>query len=131
MCIVVRGTTCCPISAGRTDENRELREVGIIRREYQPGKVELEADMRVAASFEEAVDALCQPVSIGHVDKPRQTMRGSSSWKKRRPLRREARGLPVAGAAGLTGRTWTVAGSAGPAPRPKRLDTVVTLTSDS
>ena len=53
----------------RKQEQRE-REVEIVRRDYQPSKAELEADMRVSASFEEAIDALCQPVSVSHIDKP-------------------------------------------------------------
>ena len=48
------------------------REVEIVRPEYQPNKAELEADMRVSASFDEAIDALWQPVSINYIDKPRR-----------------------------------------------------------
>ena len=46
------------------------REVEIAHPSYQPSKAELEADMRVNASFEEAVDALVKPVRMRYVDKP-------------------------------------------------------------
>lgn len=51
-------------------EKREPREVKIVHPSYQPSKAELEADLRVEASFEEAVDALAQPVRIRHVTRP-------------------------------------------------------------
>ena len=47
------------------------RVVEVVRSSYQPSKDELEADMRVDATFEEAVAALCQPVEIRHVTRPR------------------------------------------------------------
>jgi hypothetical protein len=50
----------------------ERREVEIVSPDYQPSKAELEADMRVDASFEEAVSALCQPVQIKYIDEPRR-----------------------------------------------------------
>ena len=46
------------------------REVEIVRRDYQPSKAELEADVRVDATFEEAIEALCQPVDVRHIIKP-------------------------------------------------------------
>ena len=39
---------------------------------YRPSKVELEADMRVDAGFEEAVDALAQPTRIRYIDRPKR-----------------------------------------------------------
>ena len=48
----------------------EPPEVEIVHPSYQPSKAELEADMRVDASFEETVDALAQPVRIRHVHRP-------------------------------------------------------------
>ena len=48
------------------------REVEIVSSDYQPSKEELEADMRVSASFDEAIEALCQPVSISYIEKPRR-----------------------------------------------------------
>ena len=47
------------------------REVEIVQSDYQPSKAELEADMRVDATFEEAVDALTRPVRIRYVDRPK------------------------------------------------------------
>ncbi len=49
---------------------RNPREIEVVRSEYQPSKAELEADARIDATFEEAVDALCQPVDIRYVDRP-------------------------------------------------------------
>lgn len=46
------------------------REVEVANPSYQASKAELEADMRVNASFEEAVDALIKPVRMRYVDKP-------------------------------------------------------------
>ena len=46
------------------------RTVEIVQSSYQPSKAELEEDMRVEATFEEAVDALTQPVKIDYVDRP-------------------------------------------------------------
>lgn len=46
-------------------------EVEIVRPTYQPSKAELEEDMRVEASFDEAVDALTQPVRIRYIDRPK------------------------------------------------------------
>ena len=47
------------------------REVEIVKSDYQPNKAELEEDMRVDATFEEAVDALTRPVSIRYIDRPK------------------------------------------------------------
>ena len=38
---------------------------------YQPSKAELEADLRVNATFEEAVEALAQPVRIRYIGRPK------------------------------------------------------------
>ena len=45
------------------------RTVEIVKSDYQPTKAELEADTRVDASFDEAVDALTKPVSIRYVER--------------------------------------------------------------
>ena len=56
-----------------TDKQRaEPPEVEVVHPSYQPSKAELEADLRVEASFEEAVDALARPVSIRHIMRPRR-----------------------------------------------------------
>ena len=47
------------------------REVEVVRPSYQPSRAELEEDMRVEATFEEAVKALAQPVKIRYVSRPR------------------------------------------------------------
>ncbi len=49
----------------------EQRVVEIVHPSYQPSKVALEEDMRVDARFEEAVDALAQPVSTRHIARPK------------------------------------------------------------
>ena len=46
------------------------RRVEIVRPSYQPSKAELEEDMRVNATFEEAVDALTRTVRIRYIDRP-------------------------------------------------------------
>ena len=52
------------------------RQVDIVRPTYQPSKSELEEDMRVRATFEEAVDALTRPVEIRYVHRPKRRSRG-------------------------------------------------------
>ena len=55
-----------------TDKQKaEPPEVEIVHPSYQPSKAELEADLRVEASFEEAVDALAKPVRIRHIMRPK------------------------------------------------------------
>ena len=39
---------------------------------YQPSKAELEEDLRVDASFEEAVQALARPVKLRYVKYPKR-----------------------------------------------------------
>ena len=48
------------------------RKVRIVGSNYQPTKAELEADMRVNATFEDAVDALTKPVKIRYVKRPKR-----------------------------------------------------------
>ena len=45
-------------------------DVEIAQSAYQPSKAELEEDMRVNVSFEEALDALVMPAKIKRVPKP-------------------------------------------------------------
>lgn len=47
-------------------------EVELVRSTYQPSKAEREEDLRVDASFEEALDALVMPVKIKRVQRPPQ-----------------------------------------------------------
>ena len=49
----------------------EPREVEIVHPDYQPTAAELNEDMRVDATFEEAVDALTKPVKIRYIDRPK------------------------------------------------------------
>ena len=49
----------------------KAREVEIVSPDYQPSAAELEEDVRVDATFDEAVDALTRPVSIRYVDRPK------------------------------------------------------------
>ncbi len=44
--------------------------VNIVQSDYQPSKAQLEADARVNATFDEAVQALTKPVKIKYVDRP-------------------------------------------------------------
>ena len=46
------------------------RQVDIVKPTYQPSKAELNEDVRVNATFEEAVDALTRPVEINYVPRP-------------------------------------------------------------
>ena len=44
--------------------------VDIVRPTYQPSKAELEEDLRVDATFEEAVAALTRPVTVRYIPRP-------------------------------------------------------------
>ena len=48
----------------------KLREVEIVNPNYQPSAAELAEDVRVDATFDEAVEALAKPVTIRYVDRP-------------------------------------------------------------
>ena len=39
---------------------------------YQPSKAELEEDMRVRATFEEAVEVLTRPVKVRYIPRPKR-----------------------------------------------------------
>ena len=41
---------------------------------YQPSRAELEENMRVDATFSEAIQALAQPVRIRHISRPRKSL---------------------------------------------------------
>ena len=47
------------------------REVEIVSSDYQPSAAELEEDVRVDATFDQAVDALTKPVSIRYMERPK------------------------------------------------------------
>ena len=44
--------------------------VEVVHPSYQPSKAELEEDMRIDATFEEAVQALTRPVRIRYIPRP-------------------------------------------------------------
>ena len=44
-------------------------EVEIVNSDYQPRVAELEEDMRLVATFEEAVQALTKPVRVKYIDR--------------------------------------------------------------
>ena len=52
-------------------KSKTRRAVEIVSPSYQPSKAELEEDMRVNATFEEAVDALTMPVNIRYIHRPK------------------------------------------------------------
>ena len=52
------------------DDAADAPTVELVHPSYQPSKAELEEDLSVDASFDEAVDALTRPVSIRYVDRP-------------------------------------------------------------
>lgn len=53
-----------------TKEKPKPRTVRIVDSSYQPSKKELEADLRVNATFEDAVKALAKPVRVEEVSRP-------------------------------------------------------------
>ena len=52
-------------------EKPEPSEVEVVHPDYQPSNARLEEDVRVEAAFDEAVNALSQPVNIRYIDRPR------------------------------------------------------------
>ena len=61
-----------------TDTRRKPpREVAVVNTSYQPSRAELNEDMRVDATFEEAVQALAKPVRIRHISRPKAVRRSS------------------------------------------------------
>jgi hypothetical protein len=53
-----------------TETRKPSREVEIAHPSYQPSRAELNEDMRVDATFDEAVQALAQPVKIRYIKRP-------------------------------------------------------------
>ena len=49
--------------------SEERPVVDIAATHYQPTRKELKADLRVPATFDEATDALCNPVQVRQVDR--------------------------------------------------------------
>ena len=48
------------------------RIVDVVAPTYQPSKAELEEDMRVRATFEEAVEALTRRVKVRYIPRPKR-----------------------------------------------------------
>ena len=57
---------------GKRAASDSLPMVEIVRPTYQPSKAKLEEDVRVTTTFEKAVEALCQPVQVRYVSRPRR-----------------------------------------------------------
>ena len=80
--LVVQGFANLGVQAVRRtgtgdDDDRQVeaptaRQVDIVRPAYQPSKAELNEDLRVDASFEEAVDALTRPVTVRYIPRPKR-----------------------------------------------------------
>ena len=50
----------------------QKREVDIVHPSYQPNRNELRDDLRVDATFDEAVKALVQPVKVRYAKSPKK-----------------------------------------------------------
>ena len=48
------------------------RTVDVVTSTYQPSKAELEEDMRVEATFEEAVSALARRATVNYILRPKR-----------------------------------------------------------
>ena len=95
----------CNLGKASLAAKPEQRVVEIVHPSYQPSKVALEEDMRVDARFEEAVDALAQPVSTRHIARPKPGHQAASGTFLHNPLsetrRSRLRGQPEAEGYGL------------------------------
>ena len=54
------------------DEKPKPKKMKLVKPSYQPSKAELEADLRVDTTFDQAVEALTKLVEIEYVDKPNE-----------------------------------------------------------
>ena len=57
-------------------KKKQRRKVRLKHPSYQPSKAELEADVRVDATFDELAKASVQPVEIEYESEPKQKPRG-------------------------------------------------------
>ena len=57
----------------KSADGPQPREVEVVHPSYQPSRAELEEDMRVNVTFEEAIQALAQPVRIRYIKRPRMS----------------------------------------------------------
>lgn len=54
-------------------KTRQKREtVDIVHPSYQPNAAELREDLRIPATFDEAIGALAKPVKVNYVKSPRE-----------------------------------------------------------
>ena len=58
------------MTAESREKSAEPPVFELVHPSYQPSKAELEEDLRVDATFEEAVQALAQPVKIRYIKRP-------------------------------------------------------------
>ena len=61
------------MTAEQGEKPPEPRVVDLVHPSYQPSKAELEEDLRVDATFEEAVQALARPVKVQYVRRPKRS----------------------------------------------------------
>ena len=55
-----------------TDPRKPPRTVDVVALTYQPSKAELEEDVRVQATFEEAVSALARRTDVSYIPRPKR-----------------------------------------------------------
>lgn len=51
-------------------DKKEKSTIKIVKPSYQPSKSELESDLRIDATFDQAVEALTKSVNVKYVEKP-------------------------------------------------------------
>ena len=56
----------------KDNNSSEPPEVEVVDFSYQPSKAELDADLRVDATLEQAISAAVRPVKIKHIPRPRR-----------------------------------------------------------
>ncbi len=61
-----------PVTPSALSCNFSVSQVDVVAPTYQPSKAELDEDMRVRATFEEAVEALTQPEKVRYIPRPKR-----------------------------------------------------------
>lgn len=56
----------------KTKQKQKPETVDIVHPSYQPNAAELREDLRIPATFDEAVGALAKPVRVNYVKSPRE-----------------------------------------------------------
>ncbi len=54
------------------EDNKKPRKVKIVHPSYQPSRAELREDLRLPATFDQAIKALVRPVKIEYVKSPEE-----------------------------------------------------------